>query len=78
MISNINIGAPGNGEGRRISPKIGRPGEMGQPFKLGNVSKEQANLIEMGKQIYGFNQYVSDMISVRRTLPDFRDEWYAI
>eukprot|EP00092_Neocalanus_flemingeri_P074982 GFUD01092815.1.p1 GENE.GFUD01092815.1~~GFUD01092815.1.p1 ORF type:complete len:654 (-),score=135.57 GFUD01092815.1:284-2245(-) len=53
------------------------PGEMGKPYK---VDKEKADnetkaKIEQGWQNNAYNEYVSDLISVHRSLPDLRDEW---
>lgn len=52
------------------------PGAMGKPVMLPtNLSKDIHGIIDEGRRTYGFNQYVSDLVSVRRTLPDVRDEW---
>ncbi len=51
------------------------PGEMGKPVKVENPSSSVKKLIDEGWQKNAFNQYVSDMISVHRSLPDPRDEW---
>jgi len=51
------------------------PGEMGKPVKVENPSKEVKKKIDSGWTDNAFNQYVSDMISVHRTLPDPRDDW---
>lgn len=52
------------------------PGEMGKPVVLPpNITAEQKKLVDDGWQNNAFNQYVSDMISVHRNLPDPRDEW---
>uniref|UniRef100_A0A182Y834 Polypeptide N-acetylgalactosaminyltransferase n=1 Tax=Anopheles stephensi TaxID=30069 RepID=A0A182Y834_ANOST len=56
------------------------PGHMGEPVlipenqsvQLPNRVKEQ---IALGWQRQGYNQFVSDLISVRRELPDVRDSW---
>ena len=53
----------------------GDPGEMGQPVKLPEgLDSERKRLLNEGWQKNAFNQYVSDMISVHRTLPDIRDD----
>ena len=57
------IAAPRNLEG---------PGEMGRPVSVENPDPETKRLLDEGWQNNAFNQYVSDMISVHRTLPDFR------
>ena len=47
-------------------------GEMGRPVKLGEVDAETKQKVDKGWQDHAFNQYVSDLISVYRTLPDQR------
>jgi polypeptide N-acetylgalactosaminyltransferase len=51
------------------------PGEMGKPVKVEKPDKDTKKKIDDGWQDNAFNQYVSDMISVHRRLPDPRDEW---
>lgn len=51
------------------------PGEMGKAVKINNPEPDVKQLIDKGWQSNAFNQYVSDMISLHRTLPDPRDEW---
>ncbi|XP_067001141.1 putative polypeptide N-acetylgalactosaminyltransferase 9 isoform X2 [Anabrus simplex] len=52
------------------------PGEMGKPVNLpANLSAEIKKLVDEGWQKNAFNQYVSDLISVHRKLPDPRDPW---
>ena len=51
------------------------PGEMGRAVNLPKeMTPEQKKLVDDGWQKNAFNQYVSDMISVHRTLPDPRDD----
>ncbi|XP_052903161.1 putative polypeptide N-acetylgalactosaminyltransferase 9 [Anopheles moucheti] len=53
------------------------PGDMGQPVTV-NMSNDQiAALAQEGIQTQGFNQYFSDLMSVRRRLPEIRDAWCA-
>ena len=56
-------------------PNPNGPGEMGKPVKVNNPDPAVKKLIDEGWQKNAFNQYVSDMISVHRSLPDPRDEW---
>ncbi len=52
------------------------PGEMGKAVVLPKtgLTADQKKLIDDGWQRNAFNQYVSDMISVHRTLADPRDD----
>lgn len=51
-------------------------GEMGKPVVLpANMSSDVKKLVDEGWQKNAFNQYVSDLISLHRKLPDPRDEW---
>jgi polypeptide N-acetylgalactosaminyltransferase len=51
-------------------------GEMGKPVVLpANLSADVKKLVDEGWQKNAFNQYVSDLISVHRKLPDPRDQW---
>lgn len=52
------------------------PGELGKPVVLPkNISEEAKLAVSEGWKKNAFNQYVSDLISIRRKLPDPRDEW---
>ncbi|KAK0078121.1 hypothetical protein PV325_003020 [Microctonus aethiopoides] len=67
---------PEQGTGVLVAPKEQDPGEMGRPVILPtNYSVEVKKLIDDGWLNNAFNQYVSDLISVHRSLPDPRDEW---
>ncbi|XP_076329556.1 putative polypeptide N-acetylgalactosaminyltransferase 9 [Tachypleus tridentatus] len=50
------------------------PGELGRPVKFDNLTKEQNKLVKQGWDKNAFNQYVSDLISLHRNLPDVRDK----
>lgn len=51
-------------------------GDMGKPVELPkDLSPEIQKIIDDGWRKNSFNQYVSDLISVKRSLPDPRDEW---
>ena len=62
-----------------ISPPEGMkeiPGDMGKAVDLPlNLSLSIKELVNEGWRLHEFNQYVSDMIPVKRNLPDFRDEY---
>ncbi|XP_016967941.1 putative polypeptide N-acetylgalactosaminyltransferase 9 isoform X2 [Drosophila biarmipes] len=52
------------------------PGEMGKPVRLPKeMSEEMKKAVDDGWTKNAFNQYVSDLISVHRNLPDPRDAW---
>ncbi|XP_064455275.1 putative polypeptide N-acetylgalactosaminyltransferase 9 [Ornithodoros turicata] len=71
------LGGPGNGdEGAGVLPpprSADSPGEMGRPVKLNNLTAEQDKVVKQGWDRNAFNQYISDMISLHRSLPDVRD-----
>lgn len=51
-------------------------GEMGKPVVLPkNLSVDIKKVVDEGWSKNAFNQYASDLISVRRSLPDPRDDW---
>ncbi|XP_001653147.2 putative polypeptide N-acetylgalactosaminyltransferase 9 [Aedes aegypti] len=59
-----------------LNPKLPTPpGDMGAAVTLGNIDPAMAKLVEEGYNDQGFNQVLSDLISVRRRLPDYRDSW---
>ncbi|XP_035891923.1 putative polypeptide N-acetylgalactosaminyltransferase 9 [Anopheles stephensi] len=53
------------------------PGDMGQPVMVNLTSEQIDALTQEGIQTQGFNQYFSDLMSVRRRLPEIRDPWCA-
>lgn len=67
------------GAGVLVAPReadASAPGEMGRPVILPtNLTAETKKLVDDGWLNNAFNQYVSDLISVHRTLPDPRDPW---
>lgn len=61
------IAAPGS---------VDAPGELGKPVILPkNLSEDARQAVSEGWKKNAFNQYVSDLISIKRKLPDPRDEW---
>lgn len=51
-------------------------GELGKPVELpSNLPADTKKLVQEGWSKNAFNQYVSDLISVHRSLPDTRDQW---
>ncbi|XP_043269819.1 putative polypeptide N-acetylgalactosaminyltransferase 9 isoform X2 [Venturia canescens] len=75
----INQAGPEQGGGVLAAPKDpeeAAPGEMGKPVVLPtNLTAETKKLVDDGWLNNAFNQYVSDLISIHRTLPDPRDQW---
>uniref|UniRef100_A0A182NPG9 Ricin B lectin domain-containing protein n=1 Tax=Anopheles dirus TaxID=7168 RepID=A0A182NPG9_9DIPT len=59
---------------RRIPPP---PGDMGQPVVMNLTNAQLDTLVQDGIRAQGFNQYFSDLMSVRRRLPEIRDPWCA-
>ncbi|XP_055619792.1 putative polypeptide N-acetylgalactosaminyltransferase 9 [Toxorhynchites rutilus septentrionalis] len=51
------------------------PGELGSAVSLGSTEESVALMVKLGYEKQGLNQYVSDLISVRRKLPDIRADW---
>ncbi|XP_017077989.1 putative polypeptide N-acetylgalactosaminyltransferase 9 isoform X2 [Drosophila eugracilis] len=52
------------------------PGELGKPVRLPKeMPEEMKKAVDDGWTKNAFNQYVSDLISVHRNLPDPRDAW---
>lgn len=51
------------------------PGENGKGVKLTNYSADVAEKIKMGWKRHEFNEFLSDVISVHRTLEDPRDAY---
>ncbi|XP_055538306.1 putative polypeptide N-acetylgalactosaminyltransferase 9 isoform X2 [Wyeomyia smithii] len=52
------------------------PGAMGKPVVLPkDMSPEMKKAVDDGWAKNAFNQYAADLISIRRSLPDPRDQW---
>ena len=51
------------------------PGEMGRPVVITGPDAETKKLIDAGWKTNAYNTYVSDLISLHRSLPDQRDSW---
>lgn len=54
---------------------LDNPGENGLPVYLGNVSEEIELRVQQGWKRHEFNEFISDLVSVRRNLPDPRDAY---
>lgn len=74
MKAQVQVAAP-EMKNDHNDPKIGGPGEMGNPVRIDKekLSKEERQKYDDGWKNNAFNQYVSDMISLRRNLADIRD-----
>ena len=51
------------------------PGEMGKPVVISKPDGDTKKLIDAGWKENAYNTYVSDLISLHRSLPDQRDAW---
>lgn len=71
---NSIIGSDGESEVSGM-PIVPNAGEMGKPVVLDKekMSPQVQQLMDKGWEDNAFNQFVSDMISVSRSLPDVRD-----
>ncbi|XP_066904273.1 putative polypeptide N-acetylgalactosaminyltransferase 9 [Halyomorpha halys] len=79
MLSEVDL----NNQGSRITHNINEAeshfyGEMGKPTELKNISDEIQELIDDGYDKFSYNEYLSDRISLHRTLPDMRDPWCKV
>ena len=52
-----------------------KPGEMGNGIVLEDMDFDEKLKMNTIYYDHAFNQYISDMISVNRSLPDRRDDW---
>ena len=76
VVKSDKVDSEVEGPGVLIPPRnADGPGEMGKPVKIDNPDKDTKEIIDKGWQDNAFNQYVSDKISVHRSLPDPRDDW---
>uniref|UniRef100_A0A182QBU4 Polypeptide N-acetylgalactosaminyltransferase n=1 Tax=Anopheles farauti TaxID=69004 RepID=A0A182QBU4_9DIPT len=64
---------------RNGAPHPPAPGHMGEPVTFPQEQKLMPAAVQeqiaLGWKRYGYNQFVSDLISVRRQMPDVRDGW---
>lgn len=51
------------------------PGDMGNAVVIDAMNSETPKLIKQGFDMQGLNQFASDLMSVRRRLPDVRNDW---
>ena len=57
------------------APAEPQPGENGKAFVPKNITDEIKKIIGEGWKKNAYNQYVSDLIGLHRSLPDNRDPW---
>ncbi|XP_014663365.1 PREDICTED: putative polypeptide N-acetylgalactosaminyltransferase 9 [Priapulus caudatus] len=59
-----------------IDPVAGGPGDMGKGYlmKTAELTPEEKKLYDEGMAKNSFNEYLSDLVSLRRRLPDMRHE----
>jgi len=73
------IGNAAGGEGEEgvipVPQDSNGPGANGKPYIVDHPDKNTQKLIDEGWSRNAFNQFVSDKISLHRSLPDPRDEW---
>jgi len=69
---------PSQLEKKPIEPRkrcVGCLGEMGKGVNLWHLTQEELKIQDNLESTYGFDIFMSDKISVRRALPDYRYEW---
>ncbi|CAF1291796.1 unnamed protein product [Rotaria sordida] len=73
MNAKVQIAAPE--VNNHFDRNMSGPGEMGNPVRINKdkLTAEERGKMSEGWQNNAFNQYISDLISLRRTLPDVRD-----
>lgn len=71
MNAQVQVVAPEVNDHRNLSG----PGEMGSPVRIkkNTLSDEERRKYDAGWKNHAFNEYVSEMISLRRSLADIRD-----
>ncbi|XP_058127564.1 putative polypeptide N-acetylgalactosaminyltransferase 9 [Anopheles ziemanni] len=54
------------------------PGDMGRPVIMDLNDTSVQELVQAGLKTFGYNEYASDLMSVRRRLPDVRAPWCRV
>lgn len=74
MHAQVQVVAPDLEHDHKMLNKTG-PGEMGNGVRIkkDQLSPDELKKFDAGWRNHAFNEYVSDMISLRRSLPDVRD-----
>lgn len=71
----VQVAAPGKEVHVKSANRSRGPGELGVPVRIkkDRLSPEELQQYKQGWRDNAFNEYASNMISVRRSLPDVRD-----
>jgi hypothetical protein len=74
MKAKVQVPAPEDSDQQK-NPKKGAPGELGIAVRIDKdkLSADEREKYDQGWKNNAFNQYASDMISLRRSLADVRD-----
>ncbi|XP_053657707.1 putative polypeptide N-acetylgalactosaminyltransferase 9 [Anopheles marshallii] len=51
------------------------PGDLGRPVEMDLKDNATLKMIKQGLEMFGYNAYASDLMSIRRRLPDIRAAW---
>lgn len=51
------------------------PGDMGAPVQIDLTNNATIAMVQQGLKTFGYNAYASDLMSLRRRLPDVRAAW---
>ncbi|XP_035891930.1 putative polypeptide N-acetylgalactosaminyltransferase 9 [Anopheles stephensi] len=57
------------------SNRIVPPGDLGRPVVMNLKDNATRKMVKKGLVTYGYNSYASDLMSIRRRLPDIRASW---
>ncbi|KAI5635030.1 glycosyl transferase family 2 domain-containing protein [Phthorimaea operculella] len=76
LISSNEIGIPLKEKYKAVMGADFPPGKNGEPVFLHfDVKNPLRAMIQQGWRDHAFNEFVSDIIPINRSLPDYRDEW---
>ncbi|XP_058832465.1 putative polypeptide N-acetylgalactosaminyltransferase 9 [Topomyia yanbarensis] len=77
IVADTGGSAPYEYPGYEINPKLPvPPGDMGKAVELpADLPQSAKDLADQEFKTFALNQFASDLVSVRRRLPDYRDDW---